>query len=113
MNDLFSSHDVESNTSVEIEQEYTELSDKVDRAAANQEQLTQGDNIVERSAGLYVVPRFIDILTTPLGIVDSTLDSISASYPSLVPGWVTGLLKTIIYGTLFFGMIGMMLRYRT
>jgi hypothetical protein len=113
VNDLMSSHSVQSNTTVNIEDEYDTLSNDIDRAAADQEKFTSGDSIVERAAGLYVVPRVIDILTAPVSIVDSTLDSISAAYPALVPGWVVGLLKTLIYGSLFFAIIGMMLRYRT
>jgi len=89
---------VQVNESTPLEQEYSELQDNIDEIRKEVRKIQQPDTGLLDSAvaGLYLVPKFLGILLSPITILGSTLETIGATY-WFVPEFLTTMLKYILY----------------
>lgn len=89
---------VEVNQSTPLEQEYSDLQENIDEIRQEVRKIQQPDTGLLDSAvaGLYLVPKFLGILLSPITILGSTLETIGATY-WFVPEFFTTMLKYMLY----------------
>lgn len=119
---LYTNHNVQDQTSLQITQEYDELQKDIGVGQYQNEsgslysiikgrEFNSGNLVQDVVAGLLVVPKFIDILLTPIDIVDSTLNGLQQEF-SYLPSWIFLTLKILIYSTLLYGVFGLIIGMR-
>jgi len=69
----------------------------------------QGSIVDTASAGILIVPDTLSLLVKPIGIATSTLDSITAAFPTLIPGWLATTMRLIIIAAVLFGVFRILL----
>ena len=89
---------VELNQTTPLEKEYSQLQDNIDEIRQEVRKIQQPDTGLLDSAvaGLYLVPKFLGILLSPITILGSVLDTIGASF-WFMPEFLTTMLKYILY----------------
>lgn len=122
LNSLYTNHNVQDDTSLQIRQEYTDLQKDIgvgeyqNRSGSLFEILKSREfregNIAQKFvAGLLVVPKFIDILLTPIQIVDTTINGLEQEF-DYIPDWVFLTIKIAFYVTLLYGVFGLIVGMR-
>lgn len=124
LNSLYTNHGVNSNTTVEVQDEYKEYkqtagvgeyqddSNSLYNRIANPKRYTGIGTVDQAIAGVLVVPKFVGVLTTPIEIIDSIITGLQESpvgryVPSFVwPGIRIGFYATLLY-SVFSLIIGM------
>lgn len=92
---------VETNNSLnEINHEYDLLEERVDTLRSDVRAVSSPETSLLDSAvaGLYLVPDFLSLIMSPIGILNATIDTVAANYV-FVPGFVAGGLKLLIIMT--------------
>jgi hypothetical protein len=69
----------------------------------------QGSIVDTASAGILIVPDTLSLLTQPIGIATSTLNSVTAAFPTLIPGWLATMLRLVLVAAIGFGIFRVLL----
>jgi len=110
MNDLWTNHDVQSNTSLTVREDYKELQGAV---SSNNNSLRskittlgsdKGGILDAASAGLLLVPQFITVITKPITLLVSTLGSIHSAFSVFLPGWAATMIELVIISTIAYAI---------
>lgn len=106
MNDLWSNHDVNSETSLTVREDYDKLQQSVNsnnnslRSKISTLSTDSGGILDAASAGLLLVPQFISVLTQPITLLVSTLGSINSAFAVFLPGWAATMIELLIVSTI-------------
>ena len=105
---LYDNHNVESQTTVSVDQEFEQAqrnlgvgefqnnSESLYYKIANPKERT-GIGVVDQAvAGILVVPRFIDVMLSPINILSSFIDGMQAQY-----SWIPGFIFIAVEGSLY------------
>lgn len=95
---FYEGQNVQSNSTTELDKEYSQLQSKIDSIRENVRKVQSPDSGLLDSAvaGLYLVPNFLTLILAPITILGSTIDTIAASH-IFIPQFAATALKYIIY----------------
>jgi len=119
MNDLWSNHDVQSDTSLTVREDYETLQKSVNgnnnslRSKIETLSTDSGGILDAASAGLLLVPQFISVLTQPISLLVSTLGSINSAFAVFLPGWAATMIELIIVATIGYAIFSIALGVRS
>lgn len=124
LNSLYDNHNVADNTSVSVNQEYTDMkksvgigeyqnrSDSLYYRLKNPKDYT-GVNLVDQAvAGLHVVPKFISVLLEPINIIDSLITGLQNEF-TFIPSWIFTLVRGVFYLMVLYGIMGLLIGMRS
>lgn len=115
MADMWSNHDVQSDTSVTVEKEYSNIEQKV--RGGNQSiyntvrtlSTDQGGVLDAASAGLLLVPRTASTLLSPVTANINILSTTAQAFPTFIPAPVVTLLQLLLIAAASFGVLSLAL----
>lgn len=116
-NSLFEKQDVQDASSVGIQEDYNQLQNKIKggnnslQSKLNEISRPDSGALEKASAGLLLVPQFLDVLTTPFKILSSAVDGIAQSYAFIPAGFVT-VLEILIIVSVGFAVLGLAIGQR-
>lgn len=119
MTDMWDNHDVKSNTSLTLNKEYETMQQSVDgnnnslRTKISTLTTDQGGILDAASAGLLLVPQFIEVLATPFTALASAVNSIASAFSPWLPGWMITLIRLLIFSSIGFGILSLALGVRS
>jgi len=111
MGSAFGQHNVQQESSLEVQKEYDKISNKVRSVDNKASEVTddQGTILDTASAGLLIVPDILGLLVAPLEVVGATIGTLQAAFPTLIPGWFATMLELVIIGAIGFGIFRVIL----
>ncbi|WP_157744160.1 hypothetical protein [Halopenitus persicus] len=125
LNSLYSSHNVDSNTTVEVREEYEEYERAVGvgeyqddpnslyNRISNPNRYTGIGAVDQAIAGVLVVPKFIGVLTTPIQIVDGVITGLQQSTVGrYIPNFVWSGFRIGFYATLLYSVFSLIIGMR-
>jgi len=110
MQDLWDNHNVQSDTSVSLNKDYERMQKAVDgnnnslRSKITTLTTDEGGVLDAASAGLLLVPQFIQILTVPFTALGSAVSTIGAAFSGILPGWAVTMVEIMIYAVIGFAI---------
>lgn len=119
MNDLWSEHSVQSNTSITVRENYNTLQSSVNgnnnslRSKISTLSTDSGGILDAASAGLLLVPQFISVLTQPITLLVSTLSSINSAFAVFLPEWAATMIELLIVSTIGYAIFSIALGVRS
>lgn len=108
--DLYENNGIEAEGIPEIENHHEDLNSNWNDQASDQDTWREEEGILERAAGVTLVPRIASDLLNNVSIMNSILDKISEY--RWVPTWTSTMLSTIFSASIFFALVALWLRYR-
>lgn len=109
---LFEKQGVQDQTAINIDREYDQLQNSVQGSNNSLQskiavlQTPDSGLFDQASAGLLLVPQFVDVLTAPMEILSSALDGIASTYP-FIPSSVVTFLKILIVASIGFAVFSL------
>lgn len=119
MGDLWSSHDVQSNTSLTIRDDYQQIQNDLSsennsiRSKIERLDVRQSGVLDAASAGILLVPQLIGVLISPITSLLGALTSVTSTFTVFLPGWAATLVELIIISTVVFAILWLLLGVRT
>jgi len=111
MGSAFEKHNVEQTQNLTVDKQYDNLQDQTKQLDQRISTVTsdQGSIVDTASAGILIVPDTLSLLTQPIGIATSTLNSVTAAFPTLIPGWLATMLRLVLIAAIGFGIFRVLL----
>ncbi|EMA06153.1 hypothetical protein SAMN05443574_14011 [Haloarcula vallismortis] len=129
LNSLYSNHGVQSNVTEEVNKEYREYEETYAQTIGTGENQDEegslyneivsrdytGIEVVDQAvAGVLVVPKFVDLLTTPIQIIDSVVSGLENSpVGRYLPGFVWSGVRIGFYATLLYSVFSLIIGMRS
>jgi hypothetical protein len=111
MSDVFDKHNVQGEKDFEVQKKYGEIEEDSEQLDQKLSDLTGDDNslVDTASAGITILPKTLELLLEPLGLVQKTIGGLSSAYPTLIPNWFATMLKLLSIGAIGLGVFRVLL----